>query len=157
METAIMSHIRTAIPSDFPAIKRLANQLATHTHDPSPTFDLRHLDEFFFGDDAPMHVAVAERDSCVEGLIAWMLHFDLYSGCRRVFISDLCVDAERRGHQSGAALFGHVVHWARQNRATKITWEVWRLNHTAQAFYARQGAVPDTDIINYCLLLHDKA
>ncbi len=148
-----MALLRPATPDDFTGIEKLATQLARHTNDPLPQLSPEQLAQFFFSDPPIMHCVVAEEQGQVVGMISWMLHFDLYSSSRRVFIADLSIDQAHRGKEIGTALFAHVTAWAKQQSAVKITFEVWRYNDTAQAFYAKHGAGPDPEIVNYRLPL----
>ncbi len=150
-------NIRSIKTDDFAAIQKLAEQLAAHTEDPVPVLNKKQLVPFFFKPGAPMNCVVAEDSEGIAGMILWMLHFDLYSAACRVFIADLCVDERARGSKIGQALFAYVVEWAQQQGASKITWEVWRLNQTAKGFYSRQGAAQDHEVINYSLPLPSPA
>ena len=142
--------LRPATRDDLPAIQLLAEQLATHVTEPRmPQLTADAMEQFFLRADAPMRCVVAVIDRAVRGVITWMHHYDLYSGHSRVFIGDLSVHADMRGHGIGEALFSHVLDWARAHGATKVTWEVWRHNESAKRFYAKNGAAPLTEEVGY--------
>lgn len=144
--------IRPARSDDFPAIGRLAAHFAAHFEEPAPTLDPQAVDRFFSGASPLMHTALAEIAGEVVGFMSWVLLYDIHNGRARIFLNDLCVLKNHRGHQVGTALMNHLTAWAQAHRPCKIVWEVWDQNHSAIAFYKSLGARP----VEQVTMFHDE-
>lgn len=58
---------------------------------------------------------------------------------RTLYIDDLCVDAERRGHHIGKQIYDYVVGYAKENGFYNVTLNVWADNVNAVKFYESIG------------------
>ena len=56
-----------------------------------------------------------------------------------LYIDDLCVDADLRGHGIGKVLYDHAVEYARENGYYNLTLNVWACNPSAMRFYEKCG------------------
>ena len=59
-----------------------------------------------------------------------------------LFIDDLCVDANARGHHIGSRLFEYVKKQAVEMGCYEVTLNVWEGNDTARKFYENMGMKP---------------
>lgn len=59
-----------------------------------------------------------------------------------LYIDDLCVDENCRGKGVGTALYEHACKYARANRCSSVTLNVWCCNEKAMKFYEHLGLVP---------------
>ena len=63
----------------------------------------------------------------------------LLQDAKTLYIDDICVDERARGQHVGAALYEHVVQYARSIGCHNITLNVWEGNEPALAFYRSMG------------------
>jgi ribosomal protein S18 acetylase RimI-like enzyme len=59
-----------------------------------------------------------------------------------LYIDDLCVDKEYRGHHIGEELYKYVLDYAKKNNCYNVTLNVWYDNKPALAFYEKMGLSP---------------
>ena len=59
-----------------------------------------------------------------------------------LYIDDLCVDKEYRGHHIGEELYKYVLDYAKKNNCYNVTLNVWYDNKPALAFYDKMGLSP---------------
>ena len=144
---------RWALESDFEAVVDLSAQLARHIVEDQRPLTPQGFSASHVGPEAPMRLLLAERGGKVVGLASWTVVDELFSGGPAIFLSDLVVDRDARGHGVGQALMEEVKAWARAADVRKLGWDVWRANASAIAFYERLGAAPDREAIPYRLPL----
>ena len=61
---------------------------------------------------------------------------------KTLYIDDLCVDKEYRGHHIGEELYKYVLDYAKKNNCYNVTLNVWYDNKPALAFYEKMGLSP---------------
>ena len=61
---------------------------------------------------------------------------------KTLYIDDLCVDKEYRGHHIGEELYKYVLDYAKKNNCYNLTLNVWYDNKPAFAFYEKMGLSP---------------
>ena len=61
---------------------------------------------------------------------------------KTLYIDDLCVDKEYRGHHIGEELYKYVLGYAKKNNCYNVTLNVWYDNKPALAFYEKMGLSP---------------
>ncbi|MEO0474305.1 MAG: GNAT family N-acetyltransferase [Bacteroidota bacterium] len=66
---------------------------------------------------------------------------------KAMFLDDLIVREAYRGKGIGNGLFDAIVEKAKANQCKRLSWEVTRDNHHAQAFYRAKGAEIDADMM----------
>jgi len=143
-----MTHsIRPAVPDDAPDLVRLINGLATYerlAHESRP--DEVVLREQLAADAQPrIEAVVAEVDG---GAVGFALFYPTYSTFLTnfgLYLEDLFVEPEWRGHGIGRDLFGHVVELARSRNCQRLEWSVLNWNEPAIQFYRQHGAVELSD------------
>ena len=63
----------------------------------------------------------------------------LLQDIKTLYIDDICVDEELRGHHIGRALYEYVLDYAKSIGCYNITLNVWEGNDSAMAFYRSVG------------------
>ena len=58
---------------------------------------------------------------------------------KTLYIDDICVDENQRGHHIGKALYDYVLDYAKSLGCDNITLNVWGGNDSAMAFYTSMG------------------
>jgi GNAT superfamily N-acetyltransferase len=144
--------IRPAEPGDVPELLDLIHGLA----------DYERLSHIVQCTEAALHEALFGADPAVEALLArsrargagagFALFFHNYStflGRRGLYLEDLYVRPEFRGHGCGKALLVRLAQLACERGCGRFEWSVLDWNVSAQRFYERLGAsvLPDWRIV----------
>ena len=66
----------------------------------------------------------------------------LYENKKTLYIDDLCVDENCRGHHIGKQLYEYVIAYAKKHGFYHVTLNVWCLNESAMKFYESCGMTP---------------
>ena len=59
-----------------------------------------------------------------------------------MYIDDICVDENSRGHHVGKLIYEHILEYARGCGCYNVTLNVWNCNPGAMRFYEKLGLVP---------------
>ena len=63
----------------------------------------------------------------------------LLQDVKTLYIDDICVDEQSRGHHIGKALYEYVYNYAKSIGCHNITLNVWEVNDSAYNFYKQMG------------------
>lgn len=134
--------IRAARPADVGAMVGLIEDLAEYEH-------ARHeveltesdLHDALFGAAPTVFALVAEAGGEVVGLALWFLSFSTWLGRHGIYLEDLYVRPEHRGHGFGQALLAGLAAIAVERGYGRVEWAVLDWNEPALAFYRSIGAV----------------
>ena len=139
--------IRPAEPSDLPEIVALIRALAEFEEMADEVVaEVADLERELFGPDPAAHVLLAVTDEGeVAGMALWFRTFSTFMGRSGIWLEDLFVRPEHRGHGFGLALLEEL----RTLTEGRIEWVVLDWNTRAQAFYDRLGAEPVPGWIHY--------
>lgn len=134
--------IRTAIPNDIPAILALIRGLAEYE---------KALDEVvateddlmtsFFCQNPQVFCHVATQDERVVGIAVWHLNYSTWLGRHGMYLEDLYVVPEARGHGHGMALLKELAKICVKRDYERLQWWVLDWNAPAIEFYKSIGAV----------------
>jgi GNAT superfamily N-acetyltransferase len=137
----VTTTIREATPADLPEILQMVRELAAFEHlTDEVVFDPDEFGEHLFGADPVASVAIAEVDGAIAGQALWFRTFSTFLGKPGVWLEDLYVRPEFRGHGVGGALLRHL----RSLTDGRVEWSVLDWNTDAIAVYDAVGAKPDT-------------
>ena len=135
--------IRVARPEDVPRIRELIVELATYERMPD---EARATDEqlraALFGERPAVFALVAEADGSVVGFALWFLNFSTWEGVHGIYLEDLYVRPEARGHGFGKALLQSLAAIAVHRGYARFEWWVLNWNTPSIEFYQAMGAVP---------------
>lgn len=136
--------IRAATPADVPVIVALIRDLAEYEKAAPGALSLTEelLQESLFGAHPAVEALIATLGDEVAGYALFFHNFSSWRGKRGLFLEDLYVRPERRGHGIGKALFSAVLRLARERGCARMEWLVLDWNQTAIDFYRSQGAQP---------------
>ena len=138
--------IRAATPSDIPDVLRLVRALAEYEkllHRVTSTeADFRVA---LFGPQPRAHAFLAETAGKPVGLALWYYTFSTFTGRPDIFLEDLFVEPQHRGHGIGLALLRQLARQAVTDCCHRIEWRVLNWNQPAIDFYAQIGAQPMQD------------
>jgi GNAT superfamily N-acetyltransferase len=133
--------IRPAQPGDVAAIHRLVRELAEYERSAQQVVasadDLRNA---LFGERAAVFAHVATHDAVVAGFALWFLNFSTWTGRHGIYLEDLYVTPELRGHGHGKALLAELARICVERGYARFEWAVLDWNTPAIGFYRALGA-----------------
>ncbi|MEZ5925447.1 MAG: GNAT family N-acetyltransferase [Hyphomicrobiaceae bacterium] len=138
--------IRPATPADRPELARMLREVLDYFEAlaPDPLAEQPTADDLWatsglsFTDNPVCATLIPEVDGRIAGYLAY--HFGVWEIYAALFVAGLYVRPEYQRGGVGRALMDEVRVLARARGATRMTWEVWRLNPRAIAFYESLGA-----------------
>ena len=140
--------IRKANPNDIPGLIKLLYQAdAVHNgirpdlfKSNTPKYAEHELEEILADESKPIFVydegGVVGHAFCQ---ITEIRDHRLLQDIKTLYIDDICVDEQQRGHHIGKALYAFVRDYARSIGCYNITLNVWEGNDPAMAFYKSMG------------------
>jgi len=133
--------IRQARPGDVAAIHRLVRELADYERSAEQVVatadDLQHA---LFGEQPAVFAHVATHDGAVAGFALWFLNFSTWTGRHGIYLEDLYVTPELRGHGYGKALLAELARICVERGYARFEWAVLDWNTPAIGFYRALGA-----------------
>ena len=133
--------IRLATRDDLPTIGELIRELAEYEEAPDEVewTDVDALAEHLFGPVPAAHVHLAETDDGeVAGMALWFTTFSTWVGKPGIWLEDLYVRPQFRGHGLGKALLTTLMDLT----PGRVEWTVLDWNQPSIDFYDSLGAVP---------------
>ena len=144
--------IRIAKDPDIPELKRLLEQVGGVHHNIRPDifregclkYDEEALAELLLDVNCPVWCAMEGDTMLGYCFCQWRAFRDSTTMTDRteLYIDDLCIDEQSRGHGVAKALYGHVVAAAKEQHCNFITLNVWCGNDRAMRFYEKMGLRP---------------
>jgi GNAT superfamily N-acetyltransferase len=141
--------IRPARPDDVPTILALIRELATYEREPDAVVATQaDLADALFGERPALFGLIAEDTDdtgdigAIAGFALWFLNFSTWIGRHGIYLEDLYVRPEFRGHGHGRELLIELARIADERGYGRLEWSVLDWNESAHRFYASLGAVP---------------
>jgi GNAT superfamily N-acetyltransferase len=145
-ESLVGSAIRPAAPADVAVILELILELARYERAEAEVVATAvDLNEALFGEAAVASCHVAELDGTTVGFALWFRNFSTWLGRPGIYLEDLYVRPEARGHGLGRALLSELVDIARAHGYGRVEWSVLDWNAPAIGFYQALGARPNDE------------
>jgi GNAT superfamily N-acetyltransferase len=134
--------IRPAAPADVPAIYRLIRDLAEYERAlPHVTGTPEQLHAALFGPAPAVFAHVAEHEGQLAGFALWFLNFSTWECQHGIYLEDLYVRPELRGHGYGRQLLAALAALCVERGYGRLQWWVLDWNEPAIGFYRALGAV----------------
>jgi GNAT superfamily N-acetyltransferase len=138
--------IAPATERDVPLIREMIEALAEYEK-------LRHacvatderLRETLFGPHPAAEVIIAYAGARPAGFALFFHNYSTFLGQRGLYLEDLFVKPEHRGHGIGRALLERLAQLAVDRNCGRFEWSVLDWNAPAIGFYKKLGAVPLDD------------
>ena len=144
--------LRLARPGDEDGILDCIRKLAEYEREPdavqTTAGDLRQT---LFGPAPSVFAHVVDRDGEIIAIAVWFLNYSTWTGRNGIYLEDLFVRPEHRGHGLGKALLAAVARLADERDCGRLEWAVLDWNEPALRFYRSLGAVPQDDWTLYRL------
>jgi GNAT superfamily N-acetyltransferase len=134
--------IRPARPGDVAAIHRLVRELAEYEKSAQQVVATADdLERVLFAERPAVFAHVATRDGAVAGFALWFLNFSTWTGRHGIYLEDLYVTPELRGHGYGKALLAELARICVERGYARFEWAVLDWNTPSIGFYRALGAV----------------
>ncbi|QFU77579.1 GNAT family N-acetyltransferase [Halioglobus maricola] len=144
--------IRPAKPEDSGLIYRFVRELAIYEKAlEEVATDEAGLREALFGAKPLAHGLISEIDAQPVGFAIYFYNFSTWLGKYGIFLEDLYVSPEYRGHGAGKALLQHLAKQAVAEGCGRFEWNVLDWNEPSIKFYEACGAVAMSEWIGYRL------
>ena len=131
-----------ARPEDVPALIALVDELAEYEHRRSEvTIEPADLREALFGPKPLVEAVIARAsDGQAVGFAIWFYTFSTFLGRHGIWLEDLFVRPDMRGHGIGKALLVNLAQRCVREGLGRFEWAVLDWNRPSIDFYTRQGA-----------------
>lgn len=140
--------IRRARREDCPRLLELIKGLALYEKAPEEvTVSLTHFEESGFGEKPVWWAFVAEAEGKTVGFALWYIRYSTWKG-QRMYLEDLYVEPEMRGHGIGAMLFERLIEEGKELGLHGMVWQALDWNEPALNFYSKYGARLDYEWVN---------
>jgi GNAT superfamily N-acetyltransferase len=134
--------IRPARPGDEPTIYQLICDLAQYERSlPEVTGSQEDLQRVLFGPQPAVFAHVAEHEGEIAGFALWFCNYSTWTGRQGIYLEDLYVRPELRGHGYGRALLAALAAVCAERGYARLEWSVLDWNAPALGFYQSLGAV----------------
>ena len=142
--------IRQGTPQDFPAVFTLIREFSTFQKTPEKvTITPEEMTE---NKDLFRCFVVENEDAQIIGFASFFMAYYSWSG-KALYLDDLYVKKEFRGHRIGTQLLDKLIDHANAEQCKKVRWQVSHWNTDAIEFYKKMGAKIDNTEINCDLYL----
>jgi GNAT superfamily N-acetyltransferase len=144
--------IRPATGADVPAIAELIRGLARYEkleQDVTMTEEL--LAKNLFGPQRFAETLLAEESGKPIGFALFFHNFSTFLALPGIYLEDLFVVPDQRGHGVGRALLKELARIAVERGCGRLVWSVLDWNRDAIGFYERLGARPNSEWTVYRL------
>ena len=138
--------IRPATRADVPVILAFIRDLAEYERLPHEVVATEAaLDETLFGDRPAAEVRIATLGGEAVGFALFFHTYSTFLARRGLYLEDLFVRPDARGHGVGRALLAALARLAVERGCGRLEWSVLDWNASAIGFYRALGAAPMDD------------
>jgi GNAT superfamily N-acetyltransferase len=144
--------IRAAAPADVPGIYQLVRDLAEYERALEHVTGAQDdLGAALFGPEPAVFAYVAEHEGRLAGFALWFLNFSTWQCQHGVYLEDLYVRPELRGHGYGRQLLAELAALCVERGYGRLDWNVLDWNEPSIGFYRSLGAVSLDDWVTFRL------
>jgi GNAT superfamily N-acetyltransferase len=138
--------IRDATPDDLPTINRMIHGLAEYERLANECYATEEkLRRTLFGEPRYAECVIARLDAEPVGFALFFHNYSTFAARPGLYLEDLFVLPEKRGHGVGRALLRHLARVAVARDCARFEWAVLDWNEPAISFYKSLGARPMGD------------
>lgn len=135
--------IRLAQPADAADIHRLIFELAVYEKAPEQMVaTLEQIENSLFSEKPTAFCHVAEVEGKIVGMALWFLNYSTWLGKPGIYLEDLFVQPEYRGHGIGKSFMKTLAQICIERGYERFQWWVLDWNEPSIDFYKSLGAVP---------------
>jgi GNAT superfamily N-acetyltransferase len=134
--------IRPARKEEVGIVLQLIHDLAHYEKAPNEVEATeKELLATIFIDNPKVFCDVVEVDGEIVGMAIWFLNYSTWQGKHGIYLEDLFIKSEYRGHGYGKALLKHLAKICDEKGYGRFQWWVLDWNSPAIEFYRSLGAV----------------
>jgi GNAT superfamily N-acetyltransferase len=134
--------IRLAQPADAEDIHRLIYELAVYEKAPDQMVAMvEQINTSLFNSNPVAFCHVAEVDGKIVGIALWFLNYSTWLGKPGIYLEDLFVQPEFRGHGIGKGFMKVLAQLCVERGYERFQWWVLDWNEPSIEFYKSLGAV----------------
>jgi GNAT superfamily N-acetyltransferase len=135
-------NIRPARRDEVGIVLQLIHDLAHYEKAPHEVEATeKELLETLFCENPQVFCDLVEVDGEIAGMAIWFLNYSTWQGKHGIYLEDLFVKPEFRGHGYGKALLQHLAKTCNKRGYGRFQWWVLDWNSPAIEFYKSLGAV----------------
>lgn len=147
-----MLAIRESEPGDAALVLRFIKELAEYEREPDQVVATEaDIDRMLFGDGPRAYCDIAEWKGEPAGIALWFYNFSTWRGREGIYLEDLYVRPELRGHGVGKALLVRLARRCVGQGLDRMDWQVLTWNQPAIDVYERIGAYANDGWRNFRL------
>ncbi len=140
--------IRPAQKEDCERMMELIHELAVYEKAPEQVVvNFNHFVESGFGENPVWWALVAEVNGKVEGMALYYIRYSTWKG-QRMYLEDLVVAENMRGHKIGSLLFDALIEEAKIKSFNGMNWQALDWNEPALNFYRKYNSGFDPEWVN---------
>src|ERR1700754_333375 len=141
-----MLTLRNATADDVPLILRFIRELAEYERllDACVATE-ESVRETLFGATRYAEVIIADHDGGPAGVALFFHNYSTFLARPGIYLEDLYVRPELRGHGIGKALLVRLASLAVERKCGRLEWAVLNWNESAIRFYRSLGALPQDE------------
>ncbi len=148
----MMIKVRKATQEDASIILRFITELAIYEkaeHEVKTNEEM--ILKTIFSKGAVAKALICEEGDIAIGFAVYFYSYSTWLGKKGLYLEDLYVSPEYRGHGAGRVLFKHLAQLAIENDCPRFEWRVLDWNEPAIQFYEKMGAEAQKEWIGYRL------
>jgi GNAT superfamily N-acetyltransferase len=140
------SLIREVAPADLSTVVELVHDLAEYEKARTEChLTQEQLRQALFCEHPALFGLIAEESGVLAGFALWFRNFSTWRGTHGIYLEDLYVRPEYRGHGFGKQLLRGLARECVALGYSRLEWSVLDWNTPAIEFYRAAGAVPQSD------------
>ena len=140
--------IRPAVKEDCTRMMELIHELAVYEKAPEQVVvSFEHFVSSGFGEKPVWWALVAEVNGNVEGMALYYIRYSTWKG-QRMYLEDLVVAENMRGHKIGSLLFDALIIEAKAKKFKGMNWQALDWNEPALNFYRKYNSSFDPEWVN---------
>ena len=133
--------VRDSVRADVALILRFIGDLAVYEHlEHEVVATAADIERELFGPRPRVFCQIAEIDGRPAGFALWYYTFSTFQGRHGIWLEDLFVLPDMRGHGIGKALLADLAKRCVRENLGRLEWAVLDWNEPAIGFYQRMGA-----------------
>jgi ribosomal protein S18 acetylase RimI-like enzyme len=149
MSETLSYTIRPAAIEDVDQVYQLICDLAVYEGKDLATLPCKkaNLQKYLFGKNAYGSIELAEAGDAIVGYALYYYGFSGHQGMPLLYIDDIYVKEENRGHGVGTALLKRLASLAKEHECCRLEWHVFDWNERAIDFYQKIGGKLRKDLL----------
>ena len=149
-EIVSLLNIRPATEQDIELILHFVRELAIYEKaEEEAKATPEHIRRTLFCANPAVFGLICEVDGKAVGFAVYFFNFSTWQGQHGLYLEDLYVTPDARGHGAGKALLQRLAQIALDKHCGRFEWSCLDWNEPSLKFYDSLGALPQTEWIRY--------